>query len=125
MTSLARYFAFISALVGLLLVFNACYIKLKAQLAQVLIASAYAKQLSTNQPQKPWPWADTKIIASININGQLDYILSGASLRNMAFGPAHLSHTALPGNHGNSVIMGHRDTHFKHLQYVQIGQVLC
>ncbi len=39
-------------------------------------------------------------------------VLAGASGRSLAFGPGHLTGTALPGARGNSVITGHRDTHF-------------
>ena len=42
----------------------------------------------------------------------------------MAFGPGHLSASSLPGQPGNSVIAGHRDTHFNFLQYVEVGESL-
>src|SRR5690606_39099839 len=48
-------------------------------------------------------------------------VLAGASGRNLAFGPALLDGTALPGNPGVSVIAGHRDTHFANLGRLTVG----
>lgn len=112
--------------VGLSLILNASYIQLKAQLAQVLIASAYVKHQmsSVKQTHKPWPWADTHVIAKLKISGQSSYVLANASMRNLAFGPALMSQTATLGSKGNSVIIGHRDTHFSHLQHIKIGEVI-
>jgi sortase A len=57
--------------------------------------------------------------------GNVDLIiLAGGSGRTLAFGPGHLSASALPGQRGNSVIAGHRDTHFRFLQDLAIGEVL-
>jgi len=111
-------------LVGLALVINASYIQLKAQLAQVLIASAYAQQITSGRATKPWPWADTRVLGQLEIGDNTDYILADASMRNLAFGPAHMSQTSALGEQGNSVIVGHRDTHFAHLQYVKVGQLI-
>ena len=49
-------------------------------------------------------------------------VLEGASGRNLAFGPAHISASAAPGEAGNSVIVGHRDTHFAWLEQVKTGE---
>lgn len=115
-------FAAATFMLGLSLVVNASYIQLKAELAQVLIASAYAQQITTQTPQKPWPWADTQVLAKLTIGDQSDYILADASMRNLAFGPAHMSQTSALGEQGNSVVVGHRDTHFSHLQNVKVGE---
>jgi|GEM_PF-84429 len=52
------------------------------------------------------------------------YVLAGASGRTMAFGPGHMSATPLPLEGGNSVITGHRDTHFAALQYLNLGDLI-
>ena len=111
---------------GLGFIFHASYIQLKAQLAQVLIASAYAKQSEypDQKPVEPWPWADTRVVAKLEISGKIDYILANASMRNLAFGPAHMPQSAALGSQGNSVIIGHRDTHFSHLQNIEIGETI-
>lgn len=75
------------------------------------------------KPVPPWPWADTWPMAKMNwpsLNKEL-IVLEGASGRNLAFGPARLSASAVPGQPGVSVIGGHRDTHFEFLQQVLIG----
>ena len=74
----------------------------------------------------PWPWADTWPVARMSAKGgSIDLIvLAGGSGRTLAFGPGHLSASALPGQRGNSVIAGHRDTHFRFLQDLAIGEAL-
>lgn len=112
--------------VGLLLVSaylfsSAGYIHAKAILAQYLIEDAWQQSLREQQPVTPWSWADTWPVAEIRLADQVMYVLSGASGRVLAFAPGHLSHTPLPGEDGNSVISGHRDTHFAVLEYLQVG----
>ena len=97
---------------------EAVYIQAKAWLAQALIAQAWARTLEGEERAKPWPWADTWPVARLTARG-LDgwvYVLADASGRSLAFGPGHVAGTAAPGEAGNSVIAGHRDTHFRFLQ---------
>jgi len=49
--------------------------------------------------------------------------LAGASGRTLAFGPGHMGASAMPGETGNVVIAGHRDTHFQFLKDVQLKDV--
>jgi len=51
-------------------------------------------------------------------------VLEGSSGRNLAFGPTHDPASVLPGETGNSVIEGHRDTHFGALQVLRVGDVI-
>jgi len=51
-------------------------------------------------------------------------VLAGSSGRTLAFGPGHMSTSVLPGEVGNSVIAGHRDTHFRFLQHLEKGESL-
>ena len=51
-------------------------------------------------------------------------VLAGASGRTLAFGPGHVDGTPLPGEHGNAVVSGHRDTHFAFLRDLRCGDVL-
>jgi sortase A len=39
----------------------------------------------------------------------------------LAFGPAHVGASPLPGQPGTSVIGGHRDTHFEFLRHLKVG----
>jgi len=97
------------------------YIHAKAQLAQYLIAGAWDKTLAGRHAVKPWPWADTWPVARLQAPGQTLYVLAGADGRAIAFGPGHMHGTPLPGMPGNSVIGGHRDTHFAFLRDLKSG----
>jgi sortase A len=102
---------------------SAAWILAKAQLAQWLIADAWAETLQMpSLPKKPWPWADTWPVARLQFPARkVDlYILEGDQGNSLAFGPGHQLGTALPGA-GMSVIGGHRDTHFRFLQHVKVG----
>ena len=43
-------------------------------------------------------------------------VIEGTSSRSLLLGPGHMTGSAIPGTNGNSVIAGHRDTFFRHLQ---------
>jgi len=105
---------------------EAAYIQAKAWLAQRLIAAAWDQARAAGVGVKPWPWADTYPVARIEAprQGARLMVLSGASGRTLAFGPGHVAGTPLPGEHGNSVISGHRDTHFAFLRELRSGDVL-
>jgi sortase A len=94
------------------------WIHLKANLAQHLIASAWAQARDGGPSRRPWPWADMRPIARLTVPGRgIElYVLDAASPRALAFGPAHVSGTATPGTWGNAVIVAHRDTHFSFLR---------
>ncbi len=51
-------------------------------------------------------------------------VLAGANGSALAFGPGHLFESAAPGDKGNTVIAGHRDTHFDFIRELQIGDSL-
>jgi len=92
----------------------------------VLLHAAWAKTQDSGLPAKPWPWADMHPVARLIAPAQdADLlVLSGASGRTLAFGPGHLSGSAIPGDPGNSVITAHRDTHFRFLQRLAAGDTL-
>ncbi|MEP6713968.1 MAG: class D sortase [Terriglobia bacterium] len=49
------------------------------------------------------------------------YVVEGTGDRDLKRGPGHLTGTVLPGENGNCVIAGHRDTHFRVLQNIRRG----
>lgn len=100
------------------------YIHAKALLAQHLIEDAWTTSIEQQKPVPPWSWADTFPVAKLTVANKTLYVLAGATGRTLAFGPGHLSHTPLPGQRGNSVISGHRDTHFAILEQLQVGDVV-
>lgn len=102
------------------------YIPAKAWLAQTLLQYAWERTARGEPKAAPWPWADTWPVARLSTaDGNIDLIvLAGGSGRTLAFGPAHLSASAMPGDAGNTIIAGHRDTHFNFLKDLRPGQTL-
>lgn len=105
------------------------YIPAKAWMAQELMQRAWsrgAERAGGADAPAPWPWADTWPVARLVAQaGEVELIvLAGGSGRTLAFGPGHLGASPLPGAVGNSVIAGHRDTHFRFLAELEIGETL-
>ena len=102
------------------------YIPAKAWFAQELMQRAWLRASAGEDRAAPWPWADTWPVARLTATSHdVDLIvLAGGSGRTLAFGPGHLGASALPGEIGNMVIAGHRDTHFAFLQEVRRGDRL-
>ncbi len=100
------------------------YIPAKAWFAQELMQRAWQRAENGEVQAAPWPWADTYPIARMSAKGgEVDLIiLEGGSGRTLAFAPGHLSASVLPGETGNTIIAGHRDTHFQFLQFMKKGE---
>ncbi|MEM7366687.1 MAG: class GN sortase [Pseudomonadota bacterium] len=114
-------------LLGVLMTLDSLWLIGKASLAQYLIAIAW------DQPGegRPWPWADTRPIARLSAmtpSGQVHsppiYVLAGANGGSLPFGPGHMAGSAFPGSEGTVVLAGHRDTHFRFMEHVAIGDRL-
>nr|WP_245832002.1 sortase [Solemya velesiana gill symbiont] len=102
------------------------YIEAKAVVAQMLLQQAWQETRQGGSQVIPWPWADTWPVARLKV-ARLDIdqvVLAGASGRTLAFGPGHLFGSAPPGEEGNSVISGHRDTHFHFLKTLKSGDLI-
>jgi len=100
------------------------YIYARAQLAQKLIHDAWQESFRHPQQVKPWSWADTWPVARLmvpRLNVDL-IVLAGDNGRTLAFGPGHRFGTTAPGEIGNSLIAGHRDTHFNFLKSLYPGE---
>ena len=110
-------------LAGLILFGQGAYIHAKALLAQVLLERAFNETIATGRDTKPWSWADTWPVARIEVRriGASAIALAGASGQALAFGPGHVEFTADPGERGVAVYGAHRDTHFRFLKDVKIG----
>jgi len=98
----------------------------KAQLGQWLLARAWHETRITGGPVKPWPWADLHPVARLIVPAQrVDLlVLEGANGRTLAWGPGHVERSALPGERGNAVVTGHRDTHFGFLRALAAGDAV-
>jgi sortase A len=112
-----------AAFLSLYFVAAAAWIPLKAELAQWLLERSWRESLTGSTPRPPWPWADTHVAAELVAPAQdvRLLVLQGNSGRNLAFGPV-----LLDGDAGGPdvVINGHRDTHFRFLQGLHIGDRL-
>lgn len=103
---------------------QSAYIPAKAWIAQGLMQRAWHRAEAGNIQSTPWPWADTWPVARLTaMSGDIELIvLAGGSGRTLAFGPGHLTISASPGQVGNTIIAGHRDTHFQFLQHLKDGE---
>src|SRR5450631_4386736 len=111
------------ALAGLVLFGQGAYIHAKALLAQVLLERAFAETGASGRVTKPWSWADTWPVARIEVRrlGASAIMLAGSSGQALAFGPGHVELTPNAGERGVAVYSAHRDTHFRFLKNVAIG----
>ena len=102
------------------------YIHAKAILAQILLEAAWSDTLNGHKEVKPWPWADTWPVGRLTVPrlGISRIVLAGASGSSLAFGPGLFSGMLLSGNRGNTVIAGHRDTHFRFLRDLRPGDII-
>ncbi len=122
------------AILGLSFLSHGAYMQVKANFAQYLIEQAWNKTLQDQTPHKPWSWADTHPVGKLMLYADKDtdiypvgepmFILAGASGRNLAFGPSLMLNGAGVGELGNTIIAGHRDTHFSNLQNVKKGDMV-
>jgi sortase A len=111
------------ALLGFILFGQGAYIHAKALLAQFLLERAFTKTIATGRPTKPWSWADTWPVARIEVKRlrASAIVLSGSSGQALAFGPGHVELTPDAGERGVAVYAAHRDTHFRFLRDVVVG----
>jgi len=114
-----------SVLLAAFFLLKAAWIPAKAALGQQLLNHAWQQVLAGDEQARPWPWADTSPVAVLEVPqlGVRQLVLSGASGRNLAWGPIWQS----PGSaeHASDVILsGHRDTHFQFLKDLKHGDEL-
>ena len=114
------------ALFALGLAADAGWLHAKAWLAQQLLQQAWATTRATQQPQRPWPWADTHPVARLRVvaRGIDQIVLAGDAGRTLAFGPGWAEASTAPAADGTSVLSGHRDTHFAFLRELQPGDAI-
>ena len=113
------------AAAGMLVIAQGFWIPIKAIAAQAFLNYAWVETLERGAPQKPWPWADTWPVARLTFDalGESLIVLEGANAAALAFGPGRMINSVYPNN-PNTVIAGHRDTHFADLKAVKVGQLL-
>jgi sortase A len=95
----------------------------KAWLGQVLLERAWARADERadgrREPVAPWPGAVSHPVARLRVPAlAVDHlVLEGADTPVLAWGPGMET-----GPNGHRMIAAHRDTHFRFLQHVEIGQ---
>src|SRR6195256_539353 len=111
------------AFAGLVLLGQGSYIHAKALLAQILLERAFSETIANGHEVKPWSWADTWPVARIEVKRlhASTIVLAGSSGQALAFGPGHVERTPDAGERGIAVYSAHRDTHFRFLKDVAIG----
>jgi sortase A len=102
------------------------WIPAKAALAQLLLADAWQRARAGERAPRPWGWADTWPVARIEAPrlGVARIVLAGAGGPTLAFAPGLLDGSARPGEPGNAIVAGHRDTSFRFLAELAIGDLL-
>jgi sortase A len=105
---------------GLASAAQAAWIPAKAELAQLLLARAFADGLQSGHPSRPWPWADTAPVAKVSAPRLRvsEIVLSGGSGEAMAFGPTMLVDRSAARV---TVLAAHRDTHFAFVRDLRVG----
>ncbi len=121
-----RAAALVLAVLGVASFGQGAWIAAKAALAQVLLEDAWQRARSGERQPRPWSWADTWPVARLAApeHGASAVVLAGATGSVLAFGPGHLAGSAPPGGAGNTVLAGHRDTHFTFLRRLAPGDAL-
>lgn len=113
-------------LAGLARIATGLVVPVKAVAAQLLLERAFDRSLALHHAGKPWPWADMAPVARLAVPrlGIDRIVLSTGSGQAMAFGPTLLDGGAALGRRGVTVIAAHRDTHFRFLKDVRIGDIV-
>jgi sortase A len=115
--------SFLFGIIGITTFAYGAYIPIKAELAQYLIQSAWKMSNNTGYQVKPWNWMDSHPVMRLSStkHDQDLIVLSGDTGNILAFGPGYNAGTNYPGRSGTTLISGHRDTHFRFLQDVALG----
>ena len=121
-----RFVAVCLVVAGVALAGDGVLINAKAKAAQVLLERAWDRSRAGEAEAKPWPWADIWPVARIEAPrlGESAIVLSGVSGEAMAFGPGLMEGGPVPGAPGTAILAAHRETHFRFLQNIEIGDVI-
>jgi len=80
-----------------------------------------AASASAPSHSKPITAADMLTRVSIPRINMDAIVIEGASRKQLSIGPGHVIDTAMPGEPGNAVITGHRDTFFRNIYELKKG----
>ncbi len=110
--------------VGLLLYVSSQYALMYAE--QRRLEHAWAEQnAGSASPQRGAHVTDDGLTRVLIPRIHLDAIVvEGTGHRQLLLGPGHMPDTPMPGDVGNSVITGHRDTFFRHIYELKRGDTI-
>ena len=113
----------ILAIAGLIFLFLAFKIEIKAKVAQYLLNNAWNKTIETGDEYEPWPGFDGYPILKVSIpKFKLQQIvLSNTSGQSLAFGPSFHPETYLPKENKITAISSHRDSHGYYIRDLKIN----
>ncbi len=88
------------------------------QLAQEWERQASLTNVAGQAKISPEDMLTRVMVPKINLDA---IVVEGASRKELSEGPGHMKETATPGQPGNAVITGHRDTFFRHIYELNKG----
>src|SRR3954454_6005463 len=128
-----RAFQQVTLIAGLCLVLWPCYVMAESRWVQYVgamqLAAATREQRETIVPPKPSGSSSRTSLQRGRVLGQfevprlkLSYVLlEGTDNRTLDKSIGHVEGTGLPGESGNISIAGHRNTHFRKLEWIRRG----
>jgi sortase A len=91
--------------------------------SQKNLEAAWDQQAATVNASEQPKMSPEQILTRIRVPkiGMDAIVVEGASVKELSEGPGHMRETAEPGETGNAVITGHRDTFFRHIYELTKG----
>ena len=83
--------------------------------------AALMHPVSDKTPSPKVSWDDGLTRLTVPKIGLDAIVVEGTNYHDLKLGPGHLKDTPAPGDEGNSVISGHRDTFFRHIHELDKG----
>lgn len=111
---------------GGILLFQGARIYLESRLGQSEASQQFEVSSPAPSPRSEAKWVRPRAGESFaklmipRLDAEL-YVVEGDDSADLRRGPGHLPGTAMPGDGGNCVIAGHRDTHFRVLKDIRKG----
>jgi sortase A len=117
---------------GILGVGYAVYTVVDSQVYQAIEASRLPNMLPTKAPEPLTERPEPRVVGDGDVIGEMEIprldlktiVVQGESPKVLRRAVGHLPETALPGNSGNVALAGHRDSFFRPLRNIQLGDAI-
>lgn len=98
----------------------------KAAVAQLLLEHAWAQSQVDGERHRPWPWAEHWPVGRLHFPSLDDdhMVLEGDAGNVLAFAPGRNRRSGPLGGDRTTIISAHRDTHFRRLGELKIGDAI-